>query len=607
MSNPDLISLKQARNLSGLFHERVQRSPEVIAYRSFNKITELWQTLTWSEIAQQVARWQAALQGENLAESTKIAIILRNCPQWVMFDQAALGLGLITVPLYTDDRPANVAYIIEESEAKILFLENLLQWKRLHSVCQELPQLQRILTLESLHDLPPELQDTRLISIADWLPAEGDYPLLTSSVDSESLASIVYTSGTTGRPKGVMLSHRNFLENAHAAASSADFSHQDIFLSFLPLSHTLERTDGYYLPMTVGASVAYARSVQQLGSDLTTVRPTMMISVPRIYEQVYGKIQHQLQKKSPFAQRVFKYTVELGYRYFLYQQGRGAWEIGFLWLPLLRRKIADPILEKLGGRLRMAICGGAALSPSVAKLFIGLGLNLLQGYGLTETSPVISVNRPESNIPEGVGLPLPFVQVKLSPEGELLTKSPCVTMGYWKNPEATAQLIDADGWLHTGDLAQINPQGHVKITGRIKDIIVMGNGEKVPPIDMEAAISEDDLFTQVLIVGEGKAYLSALVVLNPEVWQSLATELQVNPEDAEALKSKPVNKTVLARISARMKIFPGYAQIRRVLILREAWTVENGLLTPTLKIRRNLVVQKYAGDIERLYEGFDLV
>ncbi|MDD2816154.1 MAG: long-chain fatty acid--CoA ligase [Thiotrichaceae bacterium] len=607
MSNPDLISLQQANNLSGLFHERVQRSPEVIAYHSFNKTTQLWQTMTWSEIAKQVAHWQAALQGENLAESTKIAIILRNCPQWVMFDQAALGLGLITVPLYTDDRPANVAYIIEESEAKILFLENLLQWKRLHSVCQELPQLQRILTLESLHDLPPELQDPRLISIADWLPAEGEYPLLTSSVDIESLASIVYTSGTTGRPKGVMLSHRNFLTNAHAAASSADFSHQDIFLSFLPLSHTLERTDGYYLPMTVGASVAYARSVQQLGSDLTTVRPTMMISVPRIYEQVYGKIQHQLQKKSPFAQKVFKYTVELGYRYFLYQQGRGSWEMGFLWLPLLRRKISEPILEKLGGRLRMAICGGAALSPSVAKLFIGLGLNLLQGYGLTETSPVICVNRPEDNVPDGVGLPLPSVQVKLSSDGELLTKSPCVTMGYWKNPEATAQLIDADGWLHTGDLVKINPQGHIKITGRIKDIIVMGNGEKVPPTDMEAAVSEDDLFTQVLIVGEGKAYLSALVVLNPEVWQSLATELQVSPEDAEALKSKAVNKAVLARISARMKIFPGYAQIRRVLILQEAWTVENGLLTPTLKIRRNLIVQKYAAEIEHLYEGFDLV
>jgi long-chain acyl-CoA synthetase len=606
MSNPDLINLQELNNLSGLFYERVQRSPEVIAYQSFNKTTQLWQSMTWSEIAKQVARWQRALQGENLAESTKIAIILRNCPQWVMFDQAALGLGLITVPLYTDDRPANVAYIIEESEAKILFLENLLQWKRLHAVCQELPQLQRILTLESLHDLPPELQDPRLMSIADWLPPEGDYPLLTSRVDLDSLASIVYTSGTTGRPKGVMLSHRNFLTNAYAAASSADFSHHDIFLSFLPLSHTLERTDGYYLPMTVGASVAYARSVQQLGSDLTTVRPSMLISVPRIYEQVYGKIQSQLQKKSPFAQKVFKYTVELGYRYFLYQQGRGAWEIGFLWLPLLRRKIADPILEKLGGRLRMAICGGAALSFSVAKLFIGLGLNLLQGYGLTETSPVICVNRPEDNVPEGVGLPLPFVKVKLSSEGELLTQSPCVTMGYWKNPEATAQLIDADGWLHTGDLVQINPQGHIKITGRIKDIIVMGNGEKVPPTDMEAAVSEDDLFTQVLIVGEGKAYLSALVVLNPEVWQSFATELQVNPEDTEALQSKPVNKAVLARISARMKIFPGYAQIRRVLILREAWTVENGLLTPTLKIRRNLIVQKYAEEIERLYEGFDL-
>jgi long-chain acyl-CoA synthetase len=602
----NLILLKHAGNLSGLFSARVQATPQLPAYRSFHRAEQVWQTLTWAETAKQVARWQAAFQQENLLSGSKVAISMRNCPQWVMFDQAALGLDFVTVPLYTDDRPANVAYIIEESEAKILFLENLLQWKRLKPVCNDLVQLQRIVILDPLKDLSEDLHDTRLISLEKWLPT-GDFPLITSQCDADSLSSIVYTSGTTGRPKGVMLSHRNFFENAQSAASLADFSTQDSFLSFLPLSHNLERTAGYYLPMIAGASVAYARSVQQLGSDLTTIKPTLLISVPRIYEQVYGKIQHQLQKKSDVAKRIFKYTVELGYRYFQYQQGRGKWEIGFLILPLLRRKIAEPILEKLGGRLRMAICGGAALSPNVSRLFIGLGLTLLQGYGMTETGPVISVNLPENNIPEGVGLAMPKIQVKLSEEGELLTKSPCVTKGYWRNAEATALLIDKDGWLHTGDIAQIDAEGHIRITGRIKDIIVMGNGEKIPPTDIEAAISEDDLFHQVLVIGEGKAYLSAIAVLNPDVWQKVAQTLQINPDDEAVLQSKPVHKFALQRIAAQMKPFPGYAQIRRVLLLRESWTVDNGLLTPTLKIRRNLVIQKYVVEIEKMYEGFDLV
>ncbi|OAD22926.1 long-chain-fatty-acid--CoA ligase, partial [Candidatus Thiomargarita nelsonii] len=375
----------------------------------------------------------------------------------------------------------------------------------------------------------------------------------------DNLASIVYTSGTTGRPKGVMLSHSNMLRNAQAAASCMNFNHHDLFLSFLPLSHTLERTDGYYLPMVVGATVAYARSIPQLAMDLTTLSPTALISVPRIYEQVYAKIQNQLEKKSALAQKLFTLTVEVGWRRFEYRQGRATWHPRLLLWPLLRRLVATPVLDKLGGRMRVAISGGAALSPAIAKLFIGLGLNLLQGYGLTETSPVISVNRPDDNVPESIGTILPGVEVKVDDNGELLTKGPYVMLGYWKNPSATQETIDEAGWLHTGDKARQDEQGHLYITGRIKEIIVMGNGEKVPPADMEMMICTDPLFDQVMIVGEAKPFLSALLVLNAEYWQAFAKDL-----NAETLQEKAVHQAILKRLNKHLKDFPGYAQIRRV-------------------------------------------
>jgi long-chain acyl-CoA synthetase len=598
----DTITADAVTTLPGLFRERVKRTPQHIAYKYFDREQQDWQALTWAEMAAQVARWQTALAQENLAPGDKVAIMLRNSPQWVMFDQAALGLGLITVPLYTDDRPDNVAYIIKEAEVKLLLIDGSHQWKRLYTVREELSSLTRIIYVQPFET--NELYDERLRELEKWLPTSEVSELRAEESAPQELASIVYTSGTTGRPKGVMLSHDNILTNALAASVCIPFWLDDLFLSFLPLSHMFERTAGYYLPMIIGATVAYARSIQQLAMDLTTLRPTILISVPRIYEQVYIKIQGQLDKKSKLAQTLFNLAVVVGWRRFQYQQGRASWHPQLLLWPLLQHLVAKSLLDKLGGRLRLAISGGAALPPTVAKVFIGLGLNLLQGYGLTETSPVICVNRPDQNIPQSIGLVLPNIEVKLGENDELLSKSRCVMIGYWQNPTATQAVIDADDWFHTGDQARQDEQGHLYITGRLKDIIVLGNGEKVPPGDMEMNIITDSLFAQVMIIGEGRPFISALVVLNPELWPQFAQQYQLNPTDPASLQAKPIHQAILARLAKLTKDFPGYAQIRRTTLLLDPWTTDNGLLTPTLKMKRPKITEHYQHQIEQMYKGY---
>lgn len=595
------ISTEEARTLAGLFRERVKRSPDAIAYQQYDLGQQAWRQTTWAEMAEEVGRWQAAMRKEGLSPGDRVGIMLRNCREWVVFDQAALGLGLVTVPFYLEDRPDNVVYIARDSGIKLLLVEGRKQWQRLQAVGENLDMIRRIVSLATIEEEDGP-RDPRLVSLGDWIfGLRGE--LYTHDAGPDELATIVYTSGTTGRPKGVMLSHSNILFDAQASSRVAEFGEGDIFLSFLPLSHTLERTAGYYLPMMAGAAVAYARSVNQLGEDLLTIRPTILISVPRIYERVHAKIMAGLEQKSPLARRLFAAAVEVGWHRFEHRQGRAGWHPKLLLWPLLEKLVAGKVMEKLGGRIRYAISGGAALSPPISKLFIGLGLELLQGYGMTESSPVVSVNRPGGNIPASIGPALEGIEVKIGANDELLTRSPAVMLGYWNNPEATRQTIDAEGWLHTGDKARIDERGHIYITGRIKEIIVLANGEKVPPADMELAIALDPLFAQILVLGEARPFLSAIAVLGQEQWRDLAAGLDIDPDDPASLKDKLVEKAVLARLSQRLHEFPGYAQVRRLTLTLEPWTIENGLLTPTMKMKRARILEKFSAEIEQMYEG----
>ena len=596
----DIISDEHAGTLDGLLYERVRRTPDITAYRSYDAASRSWIDATWGEVGSEVARWQASLAAEGLAPGERVAVHLRNSKEWVYFDQAALACGLATVPLYTDDRPDNIAYIMDNAAVRLLLVQDAAAWKGIAPALAGQEHLVRVLILNASNSSPGEvLEDERVRFVADWLP-ESAGALTRREGDPHALASIVYTSGTTGRPKGVMLSHHNMLSIAHSALTMIDVFEEDLFLSFLPLSHTLERTAGYYLPIMSGSAVAYSRSVMQLADDLQTIRPTVLIAVPRIFERVFARIEGQMEKQSGIARRLFKLTTAVGWRRFERQQGRAGWRPQLLLWPLLKALVAGKVTAKLGGRLRMAVSGGAPLSLPVAKTFIGLGVPILQGYGLTETSPVLSVNVPEDNEPGSVGVPLNGVELRIGEQDELLAKTPGMMLGYWNNHVATAEVIDKDGWLHTGDQARIE-NGHVYITGRIKDILVLSNGEKIPPADMELAICLAPEIDQALIIGEGKPYLSAILVLNPEEWRRLAKRHDLDTDAAESLANDKLQQHFIKVVRRRLKDFPGYAKVRRVILVTDTWSVDNGLLTPTLKVKRNKVLERYREAIESLY------
>jgi long-chain acyl-CoA synthetase len=418
------------------------------------------------------------------------------------------------------------------------------------------------------------------------------------------LATIVYTSGTTGHPKGVMLSHRNILWNAEASLKLVPARPDDRFLSFLPLSHMLERTAGYILPIMAGCSVAFARSIPQLAEDLLQVRPTVMISVPRIFERVHARLLERLDAGPRLARRLFGQAVASGWQRFEHSQGRAAWHPRLLVSPLLDRLVGAKIRARFGGRLRIAVCGGAPLPPDIARVFIGLGVPLVQGYGLTETSPVISVSPLEDNIPESVGLPLPGLEYRLGELDELIVRSPGVMSGYWNNPEATAEILNGEGWLKTGDQVRVR-DGHLFITGRIKDVLVLANGEKVPPADIEMAVTGDPLFEQVLVVGEGRPFLSALVVVNPDVYRDVADAEGLSRDPVEADEAGQLEPVLQRRIEERLVAFPGHARIRRVALAACPWSIENDRMTPTMKLKRAKILADYREALTRLYVGHE--
>ena len=570
----DYITPVVANNLSDLFYERVNRSKNKIAYSYYDDTNEIWKDLSWQDISKKVELWHAAFRHEGLTKGDRVAIMMKNCPDWVVFDQAAYSLGLVVVPIYTNDRAENIRYILEDANVKIFFIEDPTICKALlKDENIEVKELLRVVT----HTVTNNYNNSRLVQVDNWLPTYAETIERVDISDSD-LATVVYTSGTTGRPKGVMLSHKNIFSNTYAAAIFEQFDTDDIFLSFLPLSHMFERTAGYYMPMLTGSRVAYARSIEKLAEDLITIRPTILVTVPRIFERVYNKIHDQLSKKSSIAQGLFKLAVETGWHRFLLQQKCTHWHPKLLLWPLLKQLVAGKILAKLGGNLQLAISGGAALSPQIAKTF-----------------------KLKNNDPFSVGEALDNVEIKLSKNNELLVKGPTVMLGYWNNEAATKDVIDTEGWFHTGDKAKIK-NNHIYITGRLKEIIVMSNGEKVPPSDIELAITSDSLFEQIIVIGEAKPFLTVIATIEKSKWQDFANTISVS-DDVSSLKLEKVTAALLQRMNKQLTNFPGYAKIIRAHIVLQPWDIDSGLITPTLKLKRSKIHEHYQQDIIGLYDG----
>jgi long-chain acyl-CoA synthetase len=547
-------------NIAQFFAQHLAR-PQHVLYRHF--ADERWRDVTAGELAAQIARWQAAFRRDGYAPGDRIALCVRNGLSWVAIDLAALGLGLVVVPLYADDNAENAAWCAGTAEAKLLIVEN-------SRLAAALRNANSGTALPPLCVLRPDPEETATRA-ESFLPVAGGDVEVREFAD-DTLATICFTSGTAGRPKGVMLSHGNIIANVRQCQATHMARADDRFLSILPLSHMFERTGGYYLPLSLGALVVYARGIAQIAEDLASQRPTVMFAVPRIFDRFYARIEQAL-TESPLKKRMFDACVARGARVAA-KQGSLA---DRLTVPALRALVARPILARMGGRMRFSVVGGAALDPELARTFIGLGLPLLQGYGMTEASPVIAVNREADNDPESVGPPLPGIEVKLADNGELLARGPNVMLGYWRNVEATRAAIDTDCWLHTGDLAEIRA-GKIVIRGRAKDIFVMSNGEKLPPQDIELAILHDSVFEQVMLIGDGRPYVVLL-----------------------AVSGEADEKTLVKRANARLSSFPRWARVRHVIATPEAWSVENGLLTPTLKLKRPLLVARFKERIEQAY------
>ncbi|MDH5631473.1 MAG: long-chain fatty acid--CoA ligase [Gammaproteobacteria bacterium] len=555
------MRIEQAKNVSDILRQRLAVDGNRPSYRQFGD--GQWQEISWNEFGQLVARWQAAFRKENLQAGDRVAICLKNCIEWVAFDQAAMGLGLVTVPLFYNDRPDNMAWCMNDAGVRLMVIGDGSLW----------PEIARIPTkIERVVCVEGKCEDAKVVPLKNWLPnTAGDIQY--SAAGDDDLLTIVYTSGTTGRPKGVMLTHGNLVTNTLSLTNACpEIVEGDRFLSFLPLSHMLERTVGYYVAMTVGAPVTFARSVLDLAEDMVTQKPTIMVCVPRIFERVYGKVQEGL-ATSALKPKLFNAAVAMGWRKFRQQR---RW-YDYLFYPLLDVLVGKKLRGRLGGRIRYILLGGAPMAPHLFETFMGLGLTFLHGYGLTETSPAVCFNRVTDNEPFSVGKPLVGVEVKTTDVGELLVRGHNIMKGYWNNEEATAAAIDSDGWFHTGDVVEIR-EGRIYITGRVKDIIVMSNGEKVPPGDIEQAILSDAVFEQVMLVGEGRPRLTLVCVS------------QNNNVDE-----------LIERANARLSSFPGYAKIAAVTVVSEPWTVENGLLTPTMKLKRNVMEQRFANEIESMY------
>ena len=572
--------------LAAAFNQRVNLTPSKVAYIEFNRDNQQWENFTWSKVRDLASQIQQWLKQQGINAEDRIALMLPNSVMWVAIDQACAGLGVITVPLYPNDREDNVHYILENTDCRLLFISTHEQYLLSKNFVQEIPALQAVVSTQPLENVS---------NITSQLEAIEPVEFETSNCDCHQPATIVFTSGTTGRPKGVVLSHRNLLANSSAAGRAVPVGESDRLLSFLPLSHTFERTTGYYAPMLHGAEIAYTRSIDELAEDLQIMKPTILISVPRIYERVYAKIFEQVQKKSKFAQKLFKYTHEIGYQRFCNLQGTASWSLKFLLFPLLDLLVANKIRARLGGRLKFAVAGGAAFAKDLNAFFIGMGINVVQGYGMTESSPVISTNRVDNNIVGSVGEALDNVEVKVSEAGELMVRGDSIMKGYWENEQATKKVLTEDGWLHTGDIARIE-DGIIYITGRVKDIIVLSNGEKVAPADIEHAVCADALFDQAIVIGERRPFLSTIVVLNRE-------QCKLQRINSANINHEEVKAELLRRIGRHMSEFPGYAQVYKITATLDAWDIENGLLTPTLKIKREKIKQLFEKEIEQMYSG----
>ena len=561
--------------------------------------------IRWEEFGRRVRETTLGLYQWGIRPGDRVALLSENRPEWVFADLGILSLGAVTVPVYPTSSEKECRYILDHSEVSLVFVSSLEQLKKVRSQVGS-GKLKRAVCFDLEKSESPAI-----LSFADCLEAgrlallnnDRLYERLAGRAKRDDVATLIYTSGTTGAPKGVMLTHGNFLSNCEASQEALPLSESEKSLSFLPLSHVFERMAGYYYMIQEGASIAYAESMQTVAEDIKIVRPTVAASVPRLFEKIHAKILETVEAGPPLKRKIFNWALKTGEEAGRYRQRNEPLPAGLGFkFSLARLLVFNKLKRALGGRIKFFISGGAPLLKELAEFFYAAGVLILEGYGLTETSPVISVNRPERFKFGTVGLALPNVEVRIAPDGEILTRGPHVMKGYLKNDEATREAIK-DGWFHTGDIGELDGEGFLKITDRKKDLIKTAGGKMIAPQNIEAEIMKDPLFAQVVTVGDRRPYLVALIVPNRAELERLTGAEGIQAASWEArLKEPKVLQKVDERLRQRMKDFAPFEQIKYFHLLPHELTQETGELTPTLKVKRRVVMEQYASEIEALYE-----
>ncbi|MGZ8512403.1 MAG: AMP-dependent synthetase/ligase [Candidatus Limnocylindria bacterium] len=567
-----------------------------------------WTSRSYREMWEWVTELSLGLRDLGVGDGDRVCIIARTRPEWVIADLASLALGAVTCPIYPQSEPGQAAFVINNVGATVVFVDNAQQAAKIESIRADTPTLKHVITLEESGKFPPGT-----LTLADVAARSNTDPTVRrvwrdgiEAIDRDHLATIIHTSGTTANPKGAVLSHGNLLFNYEAANQVVDFYETDVFLSFLPLSHIYGRIVDEVIALGKGAAVVYAEAlIERLPANMIEVKPTVMGSVPRLYERVYGRVLSAVEAGSPLKQRIFHWASGLGaQKYANHLEGRGDSALLKLQLRVADALVFKKIRERTGGRVRYFVSGSAPLAREIGEFFYGMGMLVLEGYGLTETSPFVSVNRPDDFVFGTVGRPAPGSEAKIDPTtGEILVRGPQVMQGYLNQPDETAKAIDADGWFHTGDIGELDEIGRIRITDRLKNIIILANGKNVSPAPMEAALSTSKYVAQAVILGDRQPYTGALIAPDFEElgkWAAANDLAEMPPE--QLAEEKSVNKLFDAEAKRTLDGFAVYERPRRIAILPRLLTEDAGELTPTLKSKNRVILANWAEKVAYLFD-----
>jgi long-chain acyl-CoA synthetase len=552
-----------------------------------------YRPITYTELGRRVYALARALHELGVRKGDRVAILAENCPEWAITDWATLCLGAITVPIYPTLTAPQVGEILRDSEPKALVVSDKKQRRKACEAVEGTGLNPQMICIEP--DSSSETPNFEQMLNQPGTLTESALRALVEASQPEDIVTFIYTSGTTGEPKGAMLTHHNLITNIEAVLELIDWRPDDVFLSFLPLSHVFERMGGHFLPIYAGLTIAYAESLFTLANDMVEVKPTMMLGVPRFYASVMDRILASVRQMPPLRQKLFYRMLEVGKVYAqCWREGRSA-PLGVrLQHAVLDKLVASKIRERVGGRLRYFISGGAALPKEVAEFFHAFGILIIEGYGLTETSPVLTVNPPRAPRFGSVGKPIRGVEIKIAEDGEILARGPNIMLGYYKKPEATAAAIDPDGWFHTGDVGHIDADGYLYITDRKKDILVLANGKNVAPQPIENLLKQSELVQEAVVYGDGMSAPVALIVPNIDALRAFAKQEGIEANGDALLNHDAIQRRFRQELERVNRELADFQRIKGFRLISKPFTIETGELTPTLKVKRRVVAEKYA-------------